>query len=798
MSNTRYIEFDSQYRNRNEWPKPAEFEIPISQSGTRDRFNALDPVSDAAIMLHQPVSFVNSNLGNFTLEGAISINSPYSVTQTSDPNQIVVKTNYTTNPVQREDNFYSGAVIEAGGILIPPPANLWIAGGGSGLISNNSISYSNDYGLTWNSANIPYLLSNIFDICYNGNIWLAAGDNQPISYSNNGITWSAISIQPFTTQANAIAWNGSLWVSVGQGTNTIAISSDGLNWTGIGTSIFSIGGYGVFWNGSLWVSVGQGTNTIATSSDGINWTGLGNIIFSSGQGISWNGVIWVAVGTGVVNTIATSPDGINWTGRGNTIFSSNSWNVDWNGNIFVAVGSGTNTIATSPDGINWTGSVNGNSIFSYAISVTWSGSTWIVGGYSITPGDEHNIATSIDGLNWTVISNTSGISVTRTVSTNYITTTTLSPVQRRRISGSKFLYNDNNIYDYILFSLQNPFTDAVVDGVGISISNPSTPTDTEFPLLYIPTGENSNNYYVNCIVQRVPNSLNPSSVETRTIVGYNGPTKLGYDGLTRLAQLDLPFSNFLSTDSIIIRRKPAYETGTTQSGTSTTIFVLDATASPEPNFYVGSFIRFPGSLSPIPTTTTNGNQVRKIVKYDSTTKTVTVSPPFTSIPGTDIYEILPFTRDNANPFVYTGSMVSQQEMVCYEIKLVNLILPNRILSVGKGSLITFYPYVYVQLSNVSTPGAGNKNIIYSNNPNSTKALFRAPITDVPNLTTSTFIKIDGDGTVQTVKFKPNDNLYFCVTLPSGEVFETILPEFVSPRIPNVLSQVSAMFAIRRV
>jgi hypothetical protein len=143
-------------------------------------------------------------------------------------------------------------------------------------------------------------------------------------------------------------------------------------------------------------------------------------------------------------------------------------------------------------------------------------------------------------------------------------------------------------------------------------------------------------------------------------------------------------------------------------------------------------------------------------------------------------------------------MVSQQEMVCYEIKLVNLILPNRILSVGKGSLITFYPYVYVQLSNVSSPGAGNKNIIYSNNPNSTKALFRAPITDVPNLTSSTFIKIDGDGTVQTVKFKPNDNLYFCVTLPSGEVFETILPEYVSPRIPNVLSQVSAMFAIRRV
>jgi hypothetical protein len=485
MSNTRYIEIDSQYRDRNMWPKAAEFEIPIAQSGNKNNFNALDPVSDAAIMLHQPVSFVNTNLGAFGMTGTVSINSGPSVTQTSDPNQIVIKTN-TSNPVQREDNFYAGAVIEAGG-----------------------------------------------------------------------------------------------------------------------------------------------------------------------------------------------------------------------------------------------------------------------------------------------------------------TSTTLTPVQRRRITASKFLYNDNiTLDDYILFSLQNPFTDLVVDGVGISISNPSTPTDTEFPFLYIPTGENANNFYVNCIIQRIDSSLNV--VDTKSVKGY--------DGLTRLAQLNSEFSDYNETDSIIIRRKAASEDGALPIQVSATksSFILPSSSSSEPKFYIGSFIRFPGSLSATPTTTRNGNETRKIINYD-TNHIVTVSPGFTDIPlVNDKYEILPFTRDNANPFVYTGSMVSQQEMVCYEIKLVNLVLPNRILTVGKGSLITFYPYVYVQLSNVSAPGAGNKHIIYSNNPNSTKALFRAPITDVPNLTSSTFIKIDGDGMVQTIKFKPNDNLYFCVTLPSGEVFETVLSEFDPPRIPNVMSQISAMFAIRRV
>ena len=48
MSNARYIEIDSTYRNRKEWPSPAEFEVLIAQSGRKDRINAQDPVSYAA------------------------------------------------------------------------------------------------------------------------------------------------------------------------------------------------------------------------------------------------------------------------------------------------------------------------------------------------------------------------------------------------------------------------------------------------------------------------------------------------------------------------------------------------------------------------------------------------------------------------------------------------------------------------------------------------------------------------------------------------------------------------------
>ena len=160
--------------------------------------------------------------------------------------------------------------------------------------------------------------------------------------------------------------------------------------------------------------------------------------------------------------------------------------------------------------------------------------------------------------------------------------------------------------------------------------------------------------------------------------------------------------------------------------------------------------------------------------------------------------ILPFSYDNQNPFVYTGSLTSQQEMVCYEVELLNLVLPNSELAVGEGGNIAYYPYVYVELQNVNSASSHLKNIIYSNNPNATNMLFRAAVDDVPNPLNSSFIKIDGDGAVQTIKFKPNDNLKFSVRLQNGEIFKTILPEFISPSRPNPLSQISAYFSIKRV
>ena len=111
MSNNRYLEFDSTYRNRNEWPLASEFQIPISQSGRKNNTDALDPVC-----LSNPITAWTSNLLNATtssvnLTGAILFNnaSPVLLSNTSDNQSFIIRTAVST--LQQLENYYSGLVI---------------------------------------------------------------------------------------------------------------------------------------------------------------------------------------------------------------------------------------------------------------------------------------------------------------------------------------------------------------------------------------------------------------------------------------------------------------------------------------------------------------------------------------------------------------------------------------------------------------------------------------------------------------------------------------------------------------
>jgi len=157
-------------------------------------------------------------------------------------------------------------------------------------------------------------------------------------------------------------------------------------------------------------------------------------------------------------------------------------------------------------------------------------------------------------------------------------------------------------------------------------------------------------------------------------------------------------------------------------------------------------------------------------------------------------EFLEYSSDNAHPLNFTGTR-GQNQMVCYEIKLISITMPNVPLDNEIGGLVAFYPYFYIELSNVNAPMRGNKGVLYSNNPHANRALFRVDIRDTNTPLRSKFIKLRGGGT-QTVKFRPNDDLYFRVFLNNGQLFETVTKDTSPPLPPDFFVQISAQFQIQ--
>lgn len=232
------------------------------------------------------------------------------------------------------------------------------------------------------------------------------------------------------------------------------------------------------------------------------------------------------------------------------------------------------------------------------------------------------------------------------------------------------------------------------------------------------------------------------------------------------------------------------------------------------NYYQGMFINiYNTSTSEYETHYITSYNVVKDSSGNITSKTITKSSSTTSFPTstTDWYinsgvvkknfsvpldsqrfTILNFSRDNFSPL--NLNLVSHNNQTYYKVKLLNLIIPNKIIKSSLGGSILNHPYLYVEFTNTNN---SIHNKIYSNNPNSKKALFRATLNHITDIESSSFIKLDGDDIEQYLYFRPSDTIKFKVILPSGELLNTITQETVSPQEPEQLNQISAMFSIEK-
>jgi len=118
------------------------------------------------------------------------------------------------------------------------------------------------------------------------------------------------------------------------------------------------------------------------------------------------------------------------------------------------------------------------------------------------------------------------------------------------------------------------------------------------------------------------------------------------------------------------------------------------------------------------------------------------------------------------------------------------------LNLKTGSRISFYPYVYVELVNTSSPNKASNQLIYSNNPNSNRAVFIAPVGLRVNPNTGTFLTLYSK-MIQTIKFKPNDSLRFSVYFSNGKLFETYISDTLPPYEYDSRLQIDAVFQVLR-
>jgi hypothetical protein len=359
-------------------------------------------------------------------------------------------------------------------------------------------------------------------------------------------------------------------------------------------------------------------------------------------------------------------------------------------------------------------------------------------------------------------------------------------IQMRRIEQYYYLGTDaGGINDRAQIYVERYFGDSFNRNDIIEIYDPTDFSNPSVPLVFVPNGRTAINGYIkNFLYNETLNQYRPI---------------IGYDVFTHLLELDTtgvtstssgPVIGWTKNDNYCIRKEVPILTGTIGAGATITTVPLGAGASNVTSFYNRQFLRM--------TSGTQKNIIPMITSYNGTARTATIYPPFSVAPvAGDTYEILTFSYDNSVPFSYSGSLVSQQEEVCYEIELIDLILPNKTLNVGRGSRAAFYTYMYIEFSNVSGASAGMHNVIYSNNPNSTRMLIRSCMDDIQDPLRSSFVKVDGNGMTQVVKFKPNDSIRFSVRLPNGQFFETQKVDSFSPYAPNDELQISAVFSLKR-
>jgi hypothetical protein len=129
----------------------------------------------------------------------------------------------------------------------------------------------------------------------------------------------------------------------------------------------------------------------------------------------------------------------------------------------------------------------------------------------------------------------------------------------------------------------------------------------------------------------------------------------------------------------------------------------------------------------------------------------------------------------------------------YELELLWLSVPNQILDVGYGGTLDRYPYIYCSLYTGITNTT--QQVLYSNNPYTSKVLFKVPVNEYFGDTS--FITLKDSKAKQTIYFDPSQDLFFELTLPDGTVISFNEFDNMPPYPPNPFLQINILVSMKK-
>lgn len=222
-----------------------------------------------------------------------------------------------------------------------------------------------------------------------------------------------------------------------------------------------------------------------------------------------------------------------------------------------------------------------------------------------------------------------------------------------------------------------------------------------------------------------------------------------------------------------------------------TIVLSDITIG---NFITGRIFLY--GINPTVKYITYGFPVYPKMTVQTPSAIINISPPksLSKFVGNnlDIIEFNIQALENSTPLYFNNLPISRSSY--WAINLKYLIVPNKLISVSYGGKLDAYPYVYVHLYNDGF--IGSTQTLYSNNSNTRLALFKVfvdkYIYDSPR---DFFTLKPKNQSPQIVKYRPDQNIRFTITLPDGNVLRFVGDDNMSPQTPNQFVQVNALFSL---